>query len=515
MRLRCRCSTAPARGQYFILAMNCERNNYSPRLQQGVLRVNATPSRPSRLPLAAALLLAATLCAGPAPALEPAPANGYAGVIGLRESHLSPDYWIALQDDPDRVILDRAGIAAQNARMRQLDGSIHDLRALPATLKRDYVRKQIDAISRPPTRPLYDVHGKPVDAAQLRAITDNLALERIPATAPVRHGLVTHRAALRAMPTGLRVFSSSGDTDIDRFQESALFPGDAVAVLHESADGGWLFVASERYAAWIEKRFVGIGTEAQVFGYGAHGPYRVITGATAFTAYTPEEPRLSRLQLDMGVRVPVLADWPPLQPVNGQQGHAAYVVQLPVRNDDGSLSLLPALLPRSQDSHDDYLPLTPRNLITQAFKFLGERYGWGHAYDTRDCSGFASEVYRSFGVLLPRNTSAQAVSPALDRIAFGAKDGKARRDAAVDALQVGDLVYIPGHVMLTLGHADGMAWMIHDTAGGSWLGSDGKRVPAHLNGVSVTPLQPMMASDTASYVDRITNIQRIRPRTAK
>lgn len=217
----------------------------------------------------------------------------------------------------------------------------------------------------------------------------------------------------------------------------------------------------------------------------------------------------------MGVRVPVLADWPPLQPVNGQQGHAGHVIQLPARNDDGSLALLPALLPRSQDSSDDYLPLTPRNLVTQAFKFLGERYGWGHAYDTRDCSGFVSEVYRSFGVLLPRNTSAQAVSPALDRLAFGDKDGKARRDAAVDALQVGDLVYIPGHVMLTLGHADGMAWMIHDTSGGSWFGADGKRVPAHLNGVSVTPLQPMMASDTASYVDRITNIQRIRPRTAK
>jgi hypothetical protein len=29
------------------------------------------------------------------------------------------------------------------------------------------------------------------------------------------------------------VFSTRGDTDIDRFQESALFPGDAVAVLHE------------------------------------------------------------------------------------------------------------------------------------------------------------------------------------------------------------------------------------------------------------------------------------------
>jgi len=124
-----------------------------------------------------------------------------------------------------------------------------------------------------------------------------------------------------------------------------------------------------------------------------------------------------------------------------------------------------------------------------------------------------SEIYRSFGVLVPRNTSAQAISPALDRIAFSDKDGKARRNAAVQQLQVGDLVYIPGHVMVTIGQLDGQTWMIHDTAGGSWFGHDGNRVQAHLNGVSVTPLQPMMASDTVSYIDRITNIQRIRPQT--
>lgn len=114
------------------------------------------------------------------------------------------------------------------------------------------------------------------------------------------------------------------------------------------------------------------------------------------------------------------------------------MVQLPVRNDDGTLALVPALLPRSQDTASDYLPLTPRNLLTQSFKFPGERYGWGHSYDTRDCSGFVSEIYRSFGVLVPRNTSAQAVSPALDRIAFSDKDGKAKRNAAVQQLQVGD-----------------------------------------------------------------------------
>src|SRR5690606_16400823 len=139
---------------------------------------------------------------------------------------------------------------------------------------------------------------------------------------------------------------------------------------------------------------------------------------------------------------------------NGQLPAAGYVVELPVRGDDGRLAFQAALLPRSADVAPDYLPLTEANLIRQAFKFLGERYGWGHSYNTRDCSGVVSEIYRSFGVLLPRNTSAQAVSPALNRLGFDAGDSHAARAQALRDARPGDLVYIPGHVMMVIGQAD-------------------------------------------------------------
>jgi cell wall-associated NlpC family hydrolase len=472
-------------------------------IRQGIL----CPCRP-RL----AAWLCAALCVLPAQARPPLPIDPVTGVVALAPAQLAPRYWLARQPAPDRLILDAASIATQNARMRALDPHIHDLHALPSPLPAAWVRGEIDRLSARPILPLYDADGHALDATALDALAGNLNLAAIPAQRLLQYGLVTHRAALRTFPTAQRVFSRVGDNDIDRFQESALFPGDAVAVLHESADGQWLFVASERYLAWIQTRYVAVGSAAQVFGYGQHSPYRVVTGATAFTAFTPEQPRLSRLQLDMGVRLPVLADWPATQPVNGQLPYTAWVVQLPLRNADGSLGFAPALLPRTADTAPNYLPLTPRNLIAQAFKFLGERYGWGHDYDSRDCSGFVAEIYRSFGVLLPRNTGAQATSPALDRIAFARTDSHARRMAAVSQLQVGDLVYIPGHVMVALGHDRGLAYVIHDTAGGSWAGPDGKRIDGHLNGVSVTPLEPMLASDQASYVDLITNIQRMRPR---
>ena len=469
-----------------------------------------------RLPLllAGALLLGSSVLPALAAPRQLA-SDDHGAVVGLRQTYLDAAFWIGRLDNPDAVILDRAAIAAQNARMRALDSSIHDLRAIPARLAAAEVRARIEQSAPAPSRTLYGIDGQPLVAATIEATLANRGLESLRGNVAVRHGLVVHRADLRAFPTTRRVFNSAGDTDIDRWQESALFPGDAVVVLHESADGAWYFVASERYQAWVEKKHVGIGDAASVFGYAGATDYRIVTGATARTVHTPEEPRVSDLQLDMGVKLPVLSDWPAAGLVNGQQGHAHWVIQLPVRNDDGSLALLPALLPRSADTSADYLPLTGRHLLTQAFKFLGERYGWGHSYNTRDCSGFVSEIYRSFGIVLPRNTSSQGISPALDRIAFSADSSAASRQQAVDGLHPGDLVYIPGHVMMTIGKVDGLTWMIHDTNGGSFVGADGKRVSAQLNGVSVTPLEPMMASDTATYVDRMTNIQRIRKTTDK
>jgi SH3 domain (SH3b1 type)/NlpC/P60 family len=468
--------------------------------------------RPARATLR---VLALSLALATVPGLardQPTPAAALhipaSGVIGVEDAQLVPDFWISRTQAADAVLMDRSTIDARNARLLQADDSMHDLAALPATLTRGQVVGWIDGLASPPAKPLWDEQGKPVAKPVLDAIVGNRAMAAIPASQPTRYGIAVERAALRAFPTMLRVFNSDGDADIDRFQESALFPGDPVAITHTSADGQWLFVVSPRYAAWVEARAIAEGDRASVLGYATRAPYRVITGAKPRTVFTREEPRLSELQLDMGVRIP-LANAAPDRTVNGQHPYAAWILDLPVRGADGSLDFAPALLQKNADSAADYLPLTRANLIRQSFKFLGERYGWGHAYNGRDCSGFVSEVYRSMGVELPRNTSDQAVSPVFARTRFEASASRAERMAAIDALDVGDLIYIPGHVMMFLGRIDGMPYVIHDTNGGTILGADGEPRSLRLNGVSVTPLLPLRFGKEHDYVDRITNIVRV------
>ncbi|MEO6365790.1 MAG: SH3 domain-containing protein [Luteimonas sp.] len=433
------------------------------------------------------------------------------GVAGVSSAQLEPEYWIGRATQPQAMVLDDAQIDAQNQRLQQLDHSVHDIEALPSTLGREQVKGWIQGLSKRPASTRYDIGGREIKTPVFDALVADLRIEAIAATQSTRYGMVTQRADLRTFPTHLRVFSRAGDTDIDRFQENALFPGTPVVIAHESRDGKWWFIVSHLYAAWIEKKYVAEGNKQSVFAYTRKTPSLIVSGATARTVHTPEAPQVSDLQLEMGVRVPVLAGWPSDQPVNGQHPYTAHVIELPVRAGDGALRFVPALLPRTADVSADYLPLTRGNIVRQGFKFLGERYGWGHDYNARDCSGFVSEVYRSFGVELPRNTSDQSVSPALNRMAFDADDSARKRSDAMRALQVGDLVYIPGHVMMVIGHDNGVPYVIHDTNGGAWRGPAGTLVSGKLNGVAVTPLTTLMFNETQTYVDRITNIQRIRP----
>jgi cell wall-associated NlpC family hydrolase len=466
-----------------------------------------------RVPLCAALL-AIALAASTAHARDNAEnvsttAIPPSGVMGVGDAQLTPQYWIGLQKQPDREILSRAEIDAENAKLLKVDPSMHDLRALPATLTRTQVAGWINELSERPKKAMYDVDSRPVTAAMLDAMADNLALSDIPAQQTTRYGLVVRRASFRTFPSNLRAFSRKGDTDIDRFQETAEFPGVPVAIVHASRDGKWLFVVSPRYAAWTEKENVAEGSAAQVFGYVDKKPYRVITGDTERTVFTREVPGVSQLQLDMSTRVPLL-DLPPDQPVNGQTPYAAYTLQLPIRDADGKLQFTPALLQKNTDTASDYLPLTPANIIRQAFKFLGERYGWGHGYNGRDCSGFVSDVYRSMGVQMPRNTSKQAISPALQHRAFTDADSHDARLKAAHELQVGDLVYIPGHVMMVIGQRNGEPYVIHDVLGMTYRKPDGSSGHVKLNAVSVTPLLPNQFNDHQTYVDRMTSIVHIR-----
>lgn len=438
------------------------------------------------------------------------PAASGVAIPGLSDARLDPTYWIARTADAHRLRLSPDQISAQNSRLRASDATMHDLHALPERVPGTQVRAWIEALSQRPSRALFDSEGKSISSRQINAWTRSLALKRLPRELPTRYALVTRRADLRTFPTATRVFSTPEDREIDRFQESAFFPGTAVAIVHQSRDGHWYFVLAERYAAWIRADAVAIGTRQTVLDFATRTPALVVTGAAVRTLRTPAVPELSELMLDMGTRIPVLADWDMERAVHGHLPVAHHVIELPTRGGDGRLALRPALLARNSDVRTAPLAHTAANILEQSFKFLGERYGWGHADNGRDCSGFVSEVYASMGITLPRNTGDQNRSTAFARTALGTELDQAARRSLLERLNVGDLIYLPGHVMMVIGQESDGPWVIHD-AYNIALRRNAGIAAFRANGVIVTPLYALMLDTGSSYVDAITAIQHIGP----
>ena len=58
-----------------------------------------------------------------------------------------------------------------------------------------------------------------------------------------------------------------------------------------------------------------------------------------------------------------------------------------------------------------YLPYTRAHILRQAFKMLGENYGWGGQREGRDCSSFIMDIYNVFGIRSPRNADQQEKIP--------------------------------------------------------------------------------------------------------
>ena len=139
-----------------------------------------------------------------------------------------------------------------------------------------------------------------------------------------------------------------------------------------------------------------------------------------------------------------------------------YVVKLPARDKSGKFYQKNALISANRDVRVGYLPYTWTNVLTQAFKSLGDRYGWGGMMHAQDCSAFAREVYRCFGFELARDASRQAMMPA-DVTQLSGMTAEEKK-AVLDSLPAGAILILPGHEMIYLGEENGQYYVINDSS---------------------------------------------------
>lgn len=443
--------------------------------------------------------------------------NWSSDVIGVDVQHLDASFWLNKLEDKQPVLMHPQQIQQHNHQLFSNNKYINDPLALADQLDQKTMLDIVNKASSVPSSGRFYDDGVQLTDNDYTVYQNNMNLAQIKSSNTIQFGLVVKRSSLRRFPTSDRVFNDGMDKDLDRFQESGVFPGETAAVLLTSKDQQWLLVQVYNYVAWMQAKDIAIGDKSEVQAYLQDKPFLLISGSKVQTNYVPKKASVSEVDLDMGTRLPLVKNEDIPNQLYQQNPYASHVIWLPTRDENGQLNIVKAMIARNKDVHLGYLPFTRTNLIKQAFKFLGERYGWGHDYNGRDCTGFIGEIYRSFGILMPRNSGDQGGSDYGIDTRFGANSKKqlAAKLTTIKSMQVGDLIYIPGHVMMYLGEDDqqGKAmqpFIINDVKGLAYFDQQGEFYRGTLNGVSITSFLPLRASRETSYLDLIYNIKRIR-----
>jgi hypothetical protein len=432
-----------------------------------------------------------------------APVPAAAGVPNVTTEMKSADFWISKLADPDSVIMSRREIAAFNHDITSaLPGLVYDLTDYPSSLSGEQLAKLVTKRPFPADEDRY-CNGWLIDEAYYDNLQYEMNLDGIGENNEVSYAITVRRTNIRTFPTSDESLEGPYDVEFDLFQETAAAPAEPVLILHRSLDGRWCFVQIYNYNGWMPAADLAVAEDKDSWlEYVQPDDYLVVTGNRIGIEFAPDNLSPELVELTMGTKVPLVGG-------EDKSDGGGYLVELPARGYEGELLAETALIPAGSDVTDGYLRYTRANIIRQAFKILGERYGWGGMFNARDCSAFVMDVYRSFGLMLPRNGDEQEQS-AGRTVSFELLSTEQRYEL-LDSLLPGASLHTPTHEMLYLGEHNGLYYVIHDITSygdAEQVNADGSLARAVLNRVAVTDLS-LTRRNGMMFIDSLTGGKQI------
>ena len=413
-------------------------------------------------------------------------------------------YWTSKQQNPTTVLADRATIDALNQAGIAASGT--SLQPLKTAAERFYsqseqqtlkasVKSELDTLV---TRGAEDLDGSPLTTAEAEAIADNCPSDGSAPNIASGYAIVTTHTTMRCAPTDRMLGLTAGDTDDDNLYLTALRVNEPLLIRAQSVDGKYfLCISSCMQASWVPAEDIAIchNRDEWLAAWDIpEGQELVVTDYKIRTEQSRETPNTANRLLYMGTvleRVDLESPEQALAIVGTRSAYDRYVCYLPVRNTDGTYSKELALIAESADVSEGFMPLTTENIANQAFKSLGQMYGWGGMLEANDCSGYVRDVYKCFGLELARNTTWQMNLP-VRKYDLSQLDDEQKAEL-IAKMPLGTVLFWSGHEMIYLGQENGKLYVI------SSLGSVGSLYEGASNynqikGVTVNTLDMVRAN---------------------
>ncbi|MGN0108455.1 MAG: SH3 domain-containing protein [Hominilimicola sp.] len=400
----------------------------------------------------------------------------------------SADFWINNGNASDELVLTYSEITRLNQNILDTEAaSMTDLTSLPET----YNGKEMSAAAANFSSPTgHYLNGEIVEESYYQAIRDNIANADVSESMPLKYGICVNRTVMKVYPYSDYLSDSPTDPEWDDFVSSAVYVNEPLAVYYTTADGEFTLVQSTLCSGWVPTADIAICKDKEEWTAATCFENKLVVTGEKIYLEDSADSDLSQKMLTMGTVLEL--DTEHSSAVANRLPWNNYVVKMPARNEDGSFYHKYAMIPANRDVNVGYLPYTTANVLRQAFKSLGNRYGWGGMMNAQDCSSFALEVYKCFGINIPRNTTWQAQMPVeVTSLSEMADDEKKE---FLDNLPAGSILQFPGHEMIYLGSHGGLYYTINNVS--SLVSPDEPGIVIRPRGVVVNDLSTLRGNGT-------------------
>lgn len=414
--------------------------------------------------------------------------------LAISDNRATADYWVGKNKSGEEVFVATGDLDRLNLQIAQRSGNtIIDLAKYPEKVYPQWMTNKITATMtlggfQKPELPALFKNGTALTEFSYTQAKKNCGLENLPAVCAVRYALTTDRTNLRLLPEDAGWFESKDDTHYDQLQATVIDPSEPVIVLIDSQDKEFVFVESRTYAGWVKPSALAFTDRATWLKYAAPQNYLTVIASRKTIPH-------GKAFFQMGGRVLMRA--PDLQK------DGTWAIYMPTVDANGTIVEQGLNVANDNGVVKGALACSENNLIRQAFRFLGEGYGWGGLEKNVDCSSFAQDVYRSVGIELPRDSSKQ--EKAMTRSISLRSMNRAQRLDILKKSKPGSLIFVPGHVMIYLGTDDKGEPLVIHALSSYYTFDDGKTAKHYVRKVLVSDLH-FMNKDKIEIIDRITSV---------
>lgn len=414
--------------------------------------------------------------------------------IAIQDNRATADYWVGKNKSGESVFISTADLEMLNLQIRQKSSNtLVDLAKYPEKVYTQWMKNKITATMslgnfQNAEVPKLFKSGTALTEFSFTQAKKNCCLEELPAVCEIRYALTIDRTNLKLLPADAGWFESADDTHYDQLQATALDPCEPLVVLIDSKDKQFVFVESRYYAGWVKPSELAFTDRTTWLRYAEPQNYLTVL---ASRKTIPS----GKAFFQMGGKVLLRA--------NELQKDGTWAIYVPTVDANGTIIEQGLNIPNDKAVIKGALACSENNLIRQAFRFLGEDYGWGGLEKNVDCSSFVQDVYRSVGIELPRDADRQEKAMARSISLKGMN--RSQRLEIIKKAKPGALLFTSGHVMMYLGNDDnGEPIVIH--AMSSYYTFDGGQAAKHyIRKVIVSDLH-YMSSDKVEMIDRITSV---------